>query len=211
MRSIIHTLDRLVRRSSGVFEFCNDPDCVFRVSIGVAAYPLRVPDGEILPGAKVLHLHFWNEHLPPVPDDGPRIGTAVKLRRMVAHSAKLLADSMMNDPRLAGVKAVGGVTPLFSPGDNSAAEWIFLRLGFSVTPYRNPWGRFMEFWEERYAWLIIWAFTDRNKSQRRSSGLRRSEFWISADEFLRRYGSPAEKVGALSIRQGRASHWWRQT
>ena len=192
MRSIIRAIDRSLRKRNHIFEFCDDPDCVFRISLGIAAYPLPVTNGEIPAGEKVLQLHFWNEHLPSMPAHGPRIGPAVRLRRMVASSIRLLADSMINDPRLTGVKAVGGVTPLFTPGDGSAAEGIFLRLGFAVTPHRNPSGRFMEFWEEVYAWILMWAFTDRNHSRRSLRGLRRSDFWISADEFLRLYGGLAK-------------------
>jgi len=210
MRSIIHAIDWLLRKCNGVFEFCDDPDCVFRVSIGVSKYPLRIQDGEIPAGTKVLELHFWNEHMPPMPSDGPVIGPAVKLRRRVAFSAQRLAEAIENDPRLAGVRAVGGVTPLFTPGDNSPAEGIFHRLGFSVAPHPNPLGRFMEFWEEVYAWLLMWAFTFGNQNRRSLSGLRRSDFWISADDFLRLYGGQLTRTGVDDSGQGQAPQWWRQ-
>ncbi len=210
MRSIIHAIDRLLRKCNGVFEYCDDPDCVFRVSIGVSKYPLPVPDCKIPAGMKVVELHFWNEHMPPMPSDGSFIGPAVKLRRRVAFSAKSLAEAMENDPRLAGVKAVGGVTPLFTPGDNSAAEGIFRRLGFFVTPHQNPLGRFMEFWEEVYAWLLMWAFTPGNQNRRSLRGLRRSDFWISADDFLRLYGGRSTRTGVDDSDRGQAAQWWRQ-
>jgi hypothetical protein len=158
----------------------------------------------------VLELHFWNEHMPPIPGDGPVIGPAVKLRRRVAYSAHHLALAVKDDPRLAGVEAVGGVTPLFTPGDNSAAEGIFLRLGFTVTPHRNPMGRFMEFWEELYGWLLMWAFTPENQKLRSLRGLRRGDFWMSAEDFLRLYGSPSSRTGGEGARRGRANRWWRQ-
>ena len=210
MRSIIHAIDWLLRKCNGVFEFCDDPDCVFRVSIGVSKYPLPVPDGKTPAGMKVLELHFWNEHMPPMPNDGSFIGPAVKLRRRVASSAQSLAKAMENDPRLAGVRAVGGVTPLFTYGDNSAAEGIFRRLGFSVTPHQNPLGRFMEFWEEVYAWLLMWAFTPGNQNRRSLSGRRRSDFWISADDFLRLYGGRSTGTEVDDSTRGLAAQWWRQ-
>jgi YkoP domain len=194
MRSVIYALDRLLRRLSGMFEFCDDPDCVFRVSVDVAAYPLRVPSGEIPAGAKVVQLHFWNEHMPAMPLDGSVIGPAVKLRRMVASSARLLARQIREDPRLDGVRAVGGVTPLFIAGQGSPAERIFLRLGFAVMPHRNPSGRFMEFWEEVYAWMLMWAFTPGNRNHRSLRGIRRSDFWISAEDFLNLYGGPSSQT-----------------
>jgi len=211
MRFIIHAIDRILRRCNGVFEFCDHPDCVFRVSVGVSKYSLRIPDGEIPVGTKVLELHFWNEHIPPMPSSGSVIGPAVKLRRRVASSTQRLAEAIENDPRLAGGRAVGGVTPLFTAGDNSPAEGIFRRLGFSVTPHQNPRGRFMEFWEEVYAWLLMWAFTLGNQNQRSLSGLRRSDFWISADDFLRLYGGRSTRTEAEDSDQGQPAQWWRQT
>ncbi len=210
MRFIIHAVDRLIRKRAGVFEYWDDPDCVFRVSVGVAPYPLRVRDGQIPKGARVLELHFWNEHVPAMPADGPILGPAVKLRRRVALSAQHLAEAMKHDPRLADVKAVGGVTPLFTPGDKSAAEGIFMRLGFEVTPHQNPLGRFMEFWEEVYAWLLIWAFTDGNQHRRSLRGLRRGDFWMSAEDFLRRYGGPSRRAEVDGSLRGKAARWWRQ-
>lgn len=207
MRSIIHAIDWLLRKCNGVFEYCDDPDCVFRISIGVSKYPLLVPDCKIPAGTKVVELHFWNEHMPPMPSDGSFIGPAVKLRRRVTSSAKSLAEAMENDPRLAGVKAVGGVTPLFTPGDNSAAEGIFRRVGFSVTPHQNPLGRFMEFWEEVYAWLLMWAFTPGNRNRRSLRGLRRSDFWISADGFLRLYGGQSTRTEVDDSAQGQPAQW----
>lgn len=184
MRFVIRAIDRTLRRRTGVFEFCDDPDCIFRVSIGTAAYPLAVSDGEIPTGTKVLELHFWNEHFPAMPRTGPTLSWAVKLRRRVASSSHLLARAMRTDPRLTGVQAVGGITPLFTPGEGSAAEGIFIRLGFAVTKHRNPLGRFLEFWEEVYAWFLMWTFAKGN--QRNLRGLRRTDFWMTAEEFLRR-------------------------
>jgi hypothetical protein len=211
MRFIIRIIDWILRKSNGVFEFCDDPDCVFRVSVGVAKYPLHLPDGEVPAGTKMLEVHFWNEHMPPMPKDGSVIGPAVKLRRQVALSAQRLAEAVQNDPRLAGVRAVGGVTPLFIPGDNSAAEGIFRRLGFTVTPHQNPLGRFMEFWEEVYAWFLMWAFTLGNRNRRSLRGIRRSDFWISTDDFLRLYGGRSTGTGVDDSVQGKAAQWWRQS
>ena len=132
-----------------------------------------------------------------MPRQGIGISWAVKFRRRVATSARLLADSIQTDPRLDGVQAVGGVTPLFTPGDGSAAEGIFLRLGFEVTQHQNPRGRFMEFWDEVYGWLLMWAFSNGNHPQLR--GLRRSDFWISTEEFVRRYGDPEPHHSERSI------------
>lgn len=208
MRFLVLTIDRTLRRRTGVFEFCDDPDCLFRVSIGLARYPLRLSDRLVPTGTKILNLHFYNENIPPIPRSGPSLTWAVRFRRMVAHSTQLLAEAMEKDPRLAGVQAVGGVTPLFTPGDGSAAEGIFVRLGFTVTQHRNPRGRFMEFWEELYAWLLMWAFANGHPPNLR--GLRRTDFWMSTADFLHLYGGVSKGAGAHTPRAGRAAKWWRK-
>ena len=197
MRSIIRTIDRSLRKQKDIFEFCDDPDCVFRVSVSDVTSPLHLRDGEIPVGSKVLELHFWNEHIPPMPRQGLGVSWAVKFRRRVATSARLLGNSIRKDPRLADVQAVGGVTPLFTPGDGSPAEGIFLRLGFAVTQHQNPQGRFMEFWEEVYGWLLMWAFSNGNHPHLR--GIHRSDFWMSVEEFVRRYGNPGNRRSDPSI------------
>lgn len=202
MRFIIRAIDRHLRRRKGVFEFCDDRNCIFRVSLGTARYPLRVRDGEIPTGTQVLELHFWNENIPPMAGTGPTLSWAVGFRRMVFSSARLLAEAMKKDLRLAGVQAVGGVTPLFTPGDGSAAAGIFTRLGFAIAEHENPQGRFMEFWEEVYAWFLMWTFS--KGSQPNLRRLRRSDFWMSAEDFLNRYGHASERNGAHLPRQGRS-------
>jgi len=66
------------------------------------------------------------------------------------------------------------------------------RLGFTVTPYRSPLGRFGEFWENLYAYGLIWAYNPASVHQRQLLGLHRTEMWMPADEFLRRYGMDAQ-------------------
>jgi hypothetical protein len=152
---------------------------------------LHVSEGEIRAGETILELHLWNEHIPPMPAGASNIAAAVKLRRALASSTRELASQMNSDPRLQGVQAVGGVTPLFSPGDGSGMEKVFVRLGFAVTPYRNPKGRAAECWEEVYAWMIMRAYYRGNQQSRPLHRIRRTDFWMSAEEFLRRYDSRA--------------------
>ena len=189
MRSLVLLIDRLLRRAQGLFVYWDDPDCLFRAKIGQAPHRLHLPVGEIPAGAKVLELHFWNEHMPRIPPEGPDLGLAVQGRRMLVRSLRQAAWILEHDPRMAGVQAVGGATVLFAAGDGSAAEKLFTRLGFSEFPYQSPLGRFGEFWENLYTWGLMWAFNVVSLEQRHLLKLHRTGVWMSADAFLRRYGS----------------------
>jgi hypothetical protein len=98
---------------------------------------------------------------------------------------------MTCDPRLASVRAVGGTTALLSPGSHPGGRRFLERLGFTILPYRSPLGRFGEFWENFYAWWLMWTFNVASLRHRQLLHLRRAELWMAADEFVSRY-SPGE-------------------
>lgn len=188
MKPLIRAIDRHMRRRLGVFEFADDPECVFRVSYARTSRTLAVGGREIPPGAPVLELHFWNEQLPPLPPEGPDLSWAVRGQRQWATSCRLLAAFLRNDPRASEVVALGGVTVLFSPGDGSGAERLFRRMGFALSPARCSLGRFGQLWENLYAWLLMWSFNQATLRHRSLLRLRRTSFWTTVDDFVTRYG-----------------------
>jgi hypothetical protein len=188
MKGIIRCVDRFLRRALGVFEFCDRPDCVLRVRATLTVHAVTLPDRRVPAGAPVVELHMWNEHVPPIPPDGPDLAWAVRFQRRLMASFRELACQMRREPRFAGVRAVGGVTvlPLLSTGGRDRG--LFERLGFVVCPHRGPLGRFGEFWENLYTWAIMWTYNQATLRGRGLLRLRRSEIWMGTGEFLRRYG-----------------------
>jgi len=187
MKRIVKAFDHFLCRCQGVFVFWDHPDCMFRVQLTRASRDIVLPGAQIPAGAKVLALHFWNEHMPQIASEGPTIAQAVRARRMIASSFRVLAREMQRDPRLEGVQALGGATVLFAAGDGSGGDRLFTRLGFTLFPYRSPLGRFGEFWENFYTWTLIWAYNAASLRQRRLLALSRTESWMTAAEFLHRY------------------------
>jgi hypothetical protein len=188
MRALIRRFDGWLRRALGVFEFCDAPDCLLRVRVTLAAHDLALPGWVVPKGEPLLELHLWNEHIPPQPPDGPDLAWAVQTQRKLAASFRILADQMPRDPRFAAVQAVGGITVLLMPGNDAGGERLFRQLGFSVFPYHSALGRFGEFWENLYSWWIMWTFNPVTLRHRRLIRLRRTEVWMSMEEFLSRYG-----------------------
>ncbi len=189
MRSLIRLLDRFLRWAQGVFEFWDDPDCMFRVGLARARHAIPLPDGEVPAGAKVLAVHFWNEHMPRIPPGGPDLAAAVRGRRMLDTSFRALGRELHHNPLLAGVQALGGGTVLVHTDAGPVNQEFFERLGFTIFPYHSPLGRFGEFWENLYSWGLMWTFNQVSLRQRHILRLHRSEMWMSRVEFMRRYGS----------------------
>ncbi len=187
MKRIVRAFDRFLCRRQGVFVFWDDPDCLFRAQFMRAPREIALPGALIPAGAEVLGLHFWNEHMPQIPPEGPTLALAVRGRRMIVSTFRALAHEMNRDPRMEGIQALGGATVLFAAGDGSGGDRLFTRLGFTVFPYRSPLGRFGQFWENLYTWALMWAYNAVSLQQRQLLALSRTESWITAGDFLRRY------------------------
>jgi hypothetical protein len=65
------------------------------------------------------------------------------------------------------------------------------RLGYIVIPHENPSGRFAEFWENVWAWMIWRTYQSGTLRVLTPFEISRSDFWMSADNMVRIYG-PAE-------------------
>lgn len=189
MRALIRGLDAVQRKAQGVYEFTDDPDCVFRVQVRRTHRPLVFAGETIAKGERVLYLHLWNEQIPHFPAEGADFGWAVGTQKLILASLGAVARHMQEEAQLAEVRVVGGVTALFSPGDGSGTERLMKRLGFIVQDSGGPLGRFAEFWENLYATWLMWTFNPGSLRNRKVLFQRRAEIWMTADEFLRRYGS----------------------
>ena len=191
MRALIRLFDRFLRWRLGVFEFCEDPSCLIRLRLARAPHSIPLSDGEIPAGAKLLELHLWNERVQRMPPEGADLRMAIGIRRMFIFSCQAAAREMQHNPRFSGIEVVGGITVLFYPGEGSGGEKLFKRLGFTLFPYHNPLGRFGEFWENLFTWSLMWAYNAPSLRQRHLLRLHRTEMWMSAKEFILRYGASA--------------------
>jgi len=190
MRIIIRQFDSLVRWANGVFEFCDDPEGLLRLQVAHARHALDLSDGtHVCTGERVLLLHLWNEHVPPLRPGGSDLAWAAQLGRRLVQSMHAAGRWLAGQPHLADVRAVGGVTVLIALGDERGSWRWMRRLGFDVFPYEGRLGRFGEFWENLYTWGLMWTFNGASLRQRSLLGLRRAEFWMPAGRFVRDYGA----------------------
>lgn len=187
MKTLVRYFDSFLRWRLGVFEFCQQPNCLLRLRRSRAARAVALPDCLIPAGAPILEIHLWNEHIPPLPPAGADIGWALTVQRRLMASFRALARRLQSDPSLSVISAIGGVTVLAFAPQGLGVIKLFERLGFTVYPYRNPLGRFGEFWENFYTWGVMWTFNEVSLRRRRLIALRRGEIWISKERFLARY------------------------
>lgn len=186
MRALVRALDRFLCRATGVFEFCDDPECLLRLQRARAPHDLSLSDGtRVRAGAPVLMLHLWNEHLPHPTANGPDLRWAARVHRMLMRSLREVARWLVEQEG-EQAEAVGGITVLALSADDRPTPLI-RHLGFDIFPYRRALGRFGEFWENFYPWAIMWTFNPLSLRGRSLFRLRRAEIWMSREAFLRRY------------------------
>ncbi|MBC7227157.1 MAG: hypothetical protein H5T61_07985 [Thermoflexales bacterium] len=188
MRALVRAFDRFLCRATGVFEFCDDPECLLRLQWARAPRDLTLSDGaRVRTGAPVLMIHLWNEHLPHPGANGPDLQWAARIHRMLRHSLGEVARWLAEQLEGHRVEAIGGITVLAFSADGRPIPLI-RHLGFDVFPYRRALGRFGEFWENFYTWAIMWTFNPASLQGRSLLRLRRAEIWMSRETFLHRYG-----------------------
>ncbi len=188
MRAVIRSFDRWLARRYGVFEFNQQPDCILRLQRTRAAHAMQLPEVSIQAGEPVLGLHLWNDHVPNLPATGPDLAWATHTVRLYLHSLHLVAAYVEDQPHLTRMRALVGVTSLFAPPDKPGEEHPMGKMGFTVVSYHSPLGGFGDFWENFYAWWIMWAYNPASVRGRNLFRLRRSEMWMSMQAFLHRYG-----------------------
>lgn len=188
MRSLVKKFDQWLCRWMGVFTFCSDPECLIKLQVMSAPHTTMVEGVEIKRREPVLVIHLWNDHLPTSPKNEGDLAWAVQTQRMFRSSLRKAAEYIQSDPHLRSLRAVMGVTSLLRPPEKPGEWHPMQRFGFTVMLYKSRLGRFGEFWENFYAWLLANAYNPTSLWQWGIFKRRRAEIWISMRSFLNRFG-----------------------
>jgi hypothetical protein len=199
----VRGVDSLLRLRQGIEEFTEDEECLFRVSREPAERSALLSDGtEIAEGEPVLHLHFWNEHLPLMPREGPSPAWAARLKRRMAVSLAAVAAYIERERTLDAVKALHGAPPFGSRLGTIQMVRTAQRFGFDVieADASREWReRIHVVFDSMLLWGLAYAF---NPAGLKTKGLlrHRHQLWISRRKLLLRYGR------GLALAPRRADH-----
>lgn len=191
-RQFVATIDVLVRRAAGIFEFSDSPACLLRLGLGRSEIDLVLSDGTIVrPGDWVGQFHLWNEHIPRMSATGPDLRWGVKFYRGMMASLETLTVYVQTDDRFTWVNAFHGEVAVLQREDVPAAIQLFRRIGFDIQEQPAPtnWaGRFRRFWENLYTWWLMWAYQPASLQGKTLRHLARFDVWISRAELMTRHG-----------------------
>lgn len=131
-------LDKWLRRRQGVVEYSVHPRCLFRLQIGRSRRQLLLRDGTLLRrGQRVARLHFWNEHIPPVPEIGTTIHWGRQMQRGIAISLRELARYLQSHPDL-DVAVIWADAPCGTQSQANQLAHIMAYYGFETIPEDEP-------------------------------------------------------------------------
>ena len=132
LAELVFALDARLRHFHQVSEYTTDPDCVFRVHLSQTEHSFDLADGTLVrSGDRLLNLHLWNEHIPPVPPAGPTIAWARRFCRDLEVSVRDLANYCVTHPELNDVVAIGANMVQATRDQRAQLMSIMSRFGFA--------------------------------------------------------------------------------
>src|SRR5262245_25510162 len=162
LRHIIRGFDSLLCRYYGIHQFTDDPDCIVRIALVRAGHDVMLADGTFIRSDDpVIDLHWWNERLPRIPEQGPDAAWAAAMRRGVLHSLRALARHMAVDSQLDAVRALRADIVVGSRAGRAQVVRVARRFGFVLVERPTPHGLAGQLrlaGDSLLVWGLIWAY-----------------------------------------------------
>lgn len=203
LAEIIFALDIWLRRRQAVVEYSSHPSCVFRLGVAHARRTLTLRDGTRLrTGERMIELHFWNEHIPPVPQNGATIRWARQMQKGISTSLGELARYLSLRPDLRDISVICGDVPSATRAQWQQIEYIMGYYGFETVMESEslaPWERIHRLGENILISLRIFA---QNAAALRVDTLMRVRvaIYLSRRDLERRFGGANDTAaGAVEV------------
>jgi len=199
LAGMIFALDARLRRHQAVVEYSSHPSCIFRLGIARLRRTLTLRDGTRLrAGQRMIQLHFWSEHIPPVPQEGATISWARRMQKSISTSLRELARYLESRPDLHDVRVVCGDVPsAASEAQCQQIEHIMAYYGFETVmesdqlPVRERMHRFGE-----NILISLTVFAQNAPALRTDTLMRvRVPIYLSRRNLERKFGDGDEAAG----------------
>ena len=191
LRAMVLGLERLLRRQGRVQEFTQDEECFLRIAFAASKQAVDLSDGtKVRAGHRICELHLWNEHIPPMPLEGPDLRWGLRFYRLAVKSLRSLA-AYITAEELEDIVALGGQMAFLEKDDSPVLASVAVQLGFDIvnlTAQGGRWRRFTHFWENMFSWALMWAFNPASRRGKRFLRSQRYRLWMSRRTLLQRYG-----------------------
>jgi hypothetical protein len=195
-------VDAILRSYYGVYEFTEDPACVFRIGLSEARDAVTLSDGtQIESGELIGTLHFWNEQLPRYSVEGPDLHWACAIRGQVRHSLCVLAEYIETHPDWHEVRALRGEAALSARLGALQVRRVAARYGFERVPVKASLLRRLHGLGES---VVLWGLTrafNPAAAARQPFFRDHHELWISRRTLRMHYARHPGEMPSVAIRR----------
>jgi hypothetical protein len=196
MAHAVFALDSWLRKREGVYEYTDDPRCIFRIQYAKAERDIILSDGTAIErGDAIIRLHLWNEQIPALDRTGPTVAWARCISHGIGDSLKKLERYLACHPEFDSVAALTAVVGLRAAEHGDQIARMAQRYGFESRPAGSG-GRLHSLGENILMLLLVLAT---NPASARLSVLRRGriEMYLSRKalrDYSRNAGGSARLV-----------------
>jgi hypothetical protein len=198
----LFALDKWLQRRQSVVEYSTHPQCLFRLQLDLSRQQLLLRDGTVLRrGQRIARLHFWNEHIPPVPQGGTSIRWARQIQRGIAISLRELVGYLACQPDLDDIAVICADVPCGTQSQAQQVAHIMAHYGFETIFEEAPallGQRLHRFGENILISLMVLA---RNSVALRTDTLHRIRvpIYLSCRDLAERFGAARQAAAASEV------------
>jgi hypothetical protein len=192
MQAGVYALDRWLCRRLGLFEFTDDPRCLFRIECLRLDTAVELTDGTRVPaGGRVLAVHLWNEHVPRMGRRGPTLAWACQINHAMCRSLRQLAGYLAMRPDLGDIAAIC-VDMRFNGNSQPGQPTRLLgRYGFEAIPGETDGRSTLHRIGDAIFILMLVSVTHPLALRRAAPRLGKVRMWLSRAVLERRYAPRA--------------------
>ncbi len=202
MQAAVFALDRWLCRQMGVYEFSDDPHCLFRIQPERLNAAVALTDGTRVPaGGRALSLHLWNEHVPRMRGRDPTLAWACRIDHAMRSSLRTLAGYLAAQPGLADIAAIFADMRVNGSPPPGEAVSVLARYGFEAVPGEvDGRGALHRLGDAIYIAMLV---SVTHPLTPRSAALRMGNvrMWLSRATLERRYASGAHRLSGTASRR----------
>lgn len=191
LRRAVRAWDAFLRRRLGVFDYSTHPRVFLRLQLTRAPRPLTLADGtRIARGDRVAALHFLNEKVPHLSEQGADLQWGLGFARGLAASLQELQRYLTSRPDLADVRLVQAHVGFVEEKDLQRTVALAGKFGLEFVAKPAAGLRFWTpaFWETLGGWIMVWTFNPPGLKGKHFRRLLNAEIRMSRAALDRRYG-----------------------
>ena len=184
LKKLILFIERQLIKHYKVFDPIDDKNFIFRFNYSTSPYNLLLSDGtKIKKGESLLEIHLNNDNIVRLRNK-PDMAWGSIMGKRLKYSLKKTAELIRRSYFKNDIRAIKGEITLIPSRSGKINIGFFKAMGFDVY-LKNKKRNFNEFFENLFAWMLIYAYNPFSFFNKNLLKSRRFIVIISVDKFVK--------------------------